>query len=365
MSEIRDKRYTLIFRKTLQPVQLHQLGWKIHYIGNYAPVVEASLSSSQLKQVQNLPHLLAIQEDQKFTLPYFTVDRVVSFPDRIVIQNKVVPQIFPWNIARVIGHRRPNSGEGIRVGILDTGIDLQHPDLKGNIKGGINVISPHQLPYDDNGHGTHIAGVVGALNNQFGVVGVAPKVSLYAIKVLNAAGHGVISDLIKGIEWAIAKRLHIINISISGGRRVPLALVKAIQAAVRHGIIVVAAAGNSGNVWGIGDTVEIPARLPWVLSVAALNFYNRREPYSATGKVDIAAPGSRIISTYSHKRYAILSGTSMATAHVTGALAIYRRAFPKVPSHQLKQILLSRAIDLPPKGKDPFTGAGLVQVKIP
>jgi minor extracellular protease Epr len=159
--------------------------------------------------------------------------------------------------------------------------------------------------------------------------------------------------------------LHIINISISGGKKAPLALVKAIQTAVQRGIIVVAAAGNSGNVLGIGDTVEIPARLPWVLSVASLNIYNQRDSYSATGKVDIAAPGSRILSTYLDKRYAILSGTSMATAHVTGALAIYRRAYPSLPSRQLKQILLSRAIDLPPKGKDPFTGVGLVQVKIP
>lgn len=364
MSEIKDKRYTLVFRKILQPSQLKQLGCKIHYIGNYTPIVQASLTSSQLKQVRNLPHLLSIQEEQPFSLPYYKVNKIVSYKDRLVIQNKVVPQILPWNIARVIGNKRVNNGEGIRVGVLDTGIDYTHPDLKDNVKGGINIIAPHRPPYDDNGHGTHIAGVIGALNNHIGVVGVAPKVSLYAIKVLNAMGNGVITDLIKGIEWAIARRMHIINVSISGGRKVPLPLVKAIQAAVRHGIIVVAAAGNSGNMWGKGDTVEIPARLPSVISVAALNFYNRREYYSATGKIDIAAPGSRILSTYSHKRYAILSGTSMATAHVTGALAIYRKAYPQLSSQQLKQVLFKRAIDLPPKGKDPYTGVGLVQVKI-
>jgi len=364
MSGTGERRYTLIFRKSLQPGQIERLGGKIHYIGTYSPTVTASFSSSELKRVRKLPDLVSIQEDQTLKLPFYKVEKVVLSIQRVLAKKTVHPQICPWNITRVVGNKRPNDGQGVRVGILDTGIDLHHPDLKSNIKGGINVISPHTLPHDDNGHGTHIAGVVGALNNQIGVVGVAPKVSLYAIKVLNATGNGVISDLIKGIEWAIAKRMHIINISISGGRIVPAALARAIQAAVNHGIMVVAAAGNSGNRLGRGDTVEIPARLPWVLSVAALNHLNQREAYSATGKVDIAAPGSRIFSTYSHQRYAILSGTSMATAHVTGALAIYRKAFPNASANVLKKLLLSRAIDLPPKGFDPLTGAGLVQVRI-
>ena len=110
-----------------------------------------------------------------------------------------------------------------------------------------------------------------------------------------------------------------------------------LQAAVKRGILVVAAAGNTGTPAGTGDTVSVPARLDPVISVAALNRNNGREPYSATGKVDLAAPGSQILSTYSFRRFAILSGTSMAAAHVSGVLAIYRAAYPRMDANELKK----------------------------
>lgn len=295
-------------------------------------------------------------------LPYFKVDRILTKVHIFDQRQATISQIVPWNITRVIGKRRVNNGKGVKVAILDTGIDLQHPDLVENIKGGVNIIDPARRPQDDNGHGTHIAGVIGALNNQFGVVGIAPKVSLYAVKVLDASGSGMITNLIKGIEWAIAHRMHILNISISGGKIIPPALAQAIQAATNQNMLVVAAAGNAGNATGTGDTVEIPARIQPVISVAALTRTNRRATYSATGKVEIAAPGSQILSTYLHHRYAVLNGTSMAAAHVTGALALYRSAYPRASASALKKMLFARAIDLPPQGRDPLTGVGLVRV---
>ncbi|MFC7441312.1 S8 family peptidase [Laceyella putida] len=295
-------------------------------------------------------------------LPYFKVECVLT-KARIFDQRRATTrQITPWNITRVIGKGRVNHGKGVRVAVLDTGIDLKHPDLVANIKGGINIIDPTRYPQDDNGHGTHIAGVIGALNNHFGVVGIAPRVSLYAVKVLDASGSGTISNLVKGIEWAIANRMHILNISISGGKIIPPALTLAIQAATNRNMLVVAAAGNAGNAAGMGDTVEIPARIQPVISVAALTRANRRASYSATGKVDIAAPGSQILSTYSNGRYAVLSGTSMAAAHVTGVLAIYRAVYPRASASTLKNLLYGRAIDLPPQGIDSYTGRGLVQI---
>ncbi|MGA8941306.1 MAG: S8 family peptidase [Thermoactinomyces sp.] len=355
-------KYHFLFKSTAHPEKIKALGGNIQYIGRYTPTVIATFKHPQkIRKLRYDPELIEISRDRSLKLPYYRVEKVYKASAAATVPMAVSKQVLTWNIARVIGRRRLNSGSGVRVGVIDTGIDLNHPDLKTNIKGGVNILTPHAAPQDDNGHGTHIAGIIGALNNQFGVVGIAPRVSLYAIKVLNAAGNGTISNLVRGIEWAIANHMHILNISISGGKLTTPLLEYVIQSAVKRGIIVVAAAGNSGTPSGTGDTVSIPARIGSVVSVAALDRNNRREPYSATGKVDISAPGSRILSTYSYRRFAILSGTSMAAAHVSGALAIYRAAYPHMGSQELKQMLFSRAIDLPPKGRDPLTGAGLVQ----
>lgn len=361
---LQRRLYTFIYRSVPKPEQIKSLGGKIQYVSKYSPTVTASISRKHLLQLKYDPDLLYVEEDKTLSLPFHRVEKVVTSSAWIKGNQLVKKQVIPWNIYRVLGGNRLNSGAGIRVGVIDTGIDLTHPDLAANIKGGVNIVTPKKPPQDDNGHGTHVAGIIGALNNTIGVVGVAPQVSLYAIKVLNSSGSGSLTDLIQGIEWGIANRMHILNISISGGNIIPPALAQVVRAAVKRGIIIVAAAGNAGTASGKEDTVVVPARLEAVIAVAALNKDNRREPYSATGRsVNIAAPGTQILSAYSRRRYAVLSGTSMATAHVSGVLAIYRRAFPKESVTGLKRILEQRAIDLPPKGIDPLTGAGLVQAR--
>ena len=354
--------YHLLLRSTAHLKKIKAAGGNIRFIGKYTPAVIVSFKHPhQVRRIYKNPEWIGIAKDQLLTLPYYKVNKVIKASVLYPKHKMVNHQVMTWNIARVIGKRRLNSGTGIRVGVIDTGIDFNHPDLASNIKGGVNILSPSLRPQDDNGHGTHIAGIIGALNNHFGVVGVAPKVSLYAIKVLNASGKGTISNLIRGVEWAIANRMHILNISISGGTLTTPLLDYVLQSAAKHGILIVAAAGNTGTPAGTGDTVSVPARLEPVISVAALNRNNGREPYSATGKVDLAAPGAQILSTYSYRRFAILSGTSMAAAHVSGALAIYRAAYPRLDSHEIKKMVFKRAIDLPPEGRDSWTGMGLVR----
>lgn len=357
--------YTFLYRSVSKPDQIRAAGGTVHYVSKYSPLVHASFSDAeQLLRLKSDPDLIQIEEDSHLSLPFHRIEKVMKASAVSNRHQKIDRQVLPWNILRVLGGSRLNSGAGIRVGVIDTGIDLNHPDLAANIKGGVNFVTPSSPPHDLNGHGTHIAGTIGALNNAIGVVGVAPKVSLYAIKVLNVFGHGTLTNLIKGIEWGIANRMHILNISISGGKTIVPALQRAVNTAMKHGILVVAAAGNAGTPSGLTDTVEVPGRIPSVIAVAGLNQQNRREPYSATGSmVDIAAPGTRILSTYTNKRYAVLTGTSMATAHVSGVLTLLRYAFPHQPAATLKQIMQNRAIDLPPKGKDRFTGVGLVQAR--
>lgn len=299
--------------------------------------------------------------DQKVSLPSPEVKSIIPAV-QVAARNRKKP--INWNILHVLNrHPHRMDGANVKVGVLDTGIDFDHPDLKGNIKGGINIVQPVKPPLDDHGHGTHVAGIIAAENNGTGVVGVAPGVSLYAIKVLDQNGSGTLKTLMKGIEWGIAHGMHILNMSISGGKMIFPNLRHVVNKAARCGILIVAAAGNNGLTSGEGDNVQVPARLPEPVAVAALDRNNKRGYFSSTGPaVDIAAPGVNILSTYLHNRYAVLSGTSMSAPHVTGIAAILKQKNPSAIPRMIREILLQRAKDLPPPGHDWHTGAGLIQL---
>lgn len=273
-------------------------------------------------------------------------------------------QMVPWNISRVLGGTSPppRGGNNVRVGIIDTGIDLKHPDLAANIKGGINLIDPHKPPQDGHGHGTHIAGIIGACDNGFGVVGIAPSVSLFVIKALNDKGNGPLSRVIRGIEWAVRQQLDILNISFNGNISAKQPLAHAVKKAVQHGLLLVTSAGNNGRPTGGGDTIQLPARLSLPIAVGALTHRNNRAPFSAAGsKLDICAPGVKILSTFPNNRLARLSGTSMAAAHVTGVAALLKQAHPNANSLQLKRMLKRQAVRMP--GTLGKVGVGLVQYR--
>jgi subtilisin len=274
-------------------------------------------------------------------------------------------QNLTWNIERIDAPAswEISTGDPIKVGVIDTGIDLSHPDLKDNIKGGYNAIYPGKSPNDDNGHGTHVAGIIAALNNDIGVVGVGPKIDLYAIKVLNARGSGSLSDVIEGLDWAVSNGIQVVNMSLGTSRNVR-SFREAILNAYNAGVTIVAAAGNSGG------PVEYPAAYPEVIAVSATDSNDRIAYWSSRGpEVDLAAPGVRIYSTYKGKTYATLSGTSMAAPHVTGAAALVIHTKKcdldsncTCTPAEVKQILEQTAIDLGDPGKDNLYGSGLVNV---
>lgn len=303
-------------------------------------------------------------------------DRIKTDRDvKALVENilcSISAEITPWNITRV--NATPTvwsttTGDLVKVGVIDTGINLSHVDLKANIKPGINTINTRKSPNDDNGHGTHVAGIIGALDNDVGVIGVAPKADLYPIKVLNAAGSGTLADLIEGIQWAIDKQLDVISMSLSFGTATEEQLVPLhtyITKAYNAGITIVAAAGNSATTF-----TSYPARYPEVLSIAATDINDDPAYFNSVGKIDFSAPGVNIYSTYK-KSYAYLSGTSMATPHVTGvvALIISQSRFDldedsKVEPAEVKQALMDAALDIGPSGFDQTTGHGLVQVPLP
>lgn len=250
-----------------------------------------------------------------------------------------------------------NKGTGIRVAVIDTGIDYTHPDLAANVKGGWDFVNKDDNPMDDHGHGTHVSGTIAARDDNSGVVGMAPEASLYGLKVLSASGSGYADDVARALEWCITNNIQVVNMSLSGGYS--SVLESACSKASQAGIILVAAAGNSGTSSGTGDTVGYPAKYATVIATAATDRSDLRAAFSSTGPaVEIAAPGVSVYSTYPGGRYVSMSGTSMACPHVAGAAALILGA--GIPAANVRSLLQSTADDLGTAGRDEWYGYGLL-----
>lgn len=227
-----------------------------------------------------------------------------------------------------------SKGAGIVVAILDTGIDTEHPDLKDQIIGGRNFTDEGSVDdfTDGNGHGTHVAGTIAAAENESGVVGVAPEAKLLICKVLGSDGSGSDSNIIKAIKWATdwrgknGERVRVVNMSLGSPYNDPR-LYKAILQACAEGIIFCVASGNEGDneKQGGQETYEYsyPALYNECVTIAACD-ENRKLAYFSNAhlQVDLIAAGVNVLSTYPKSGYATLSGTSMATPHISGAFAL-------------------------------------------
>ncbi|NLZ54989.1 MAG: S8 family peptidase [Thermoanaerobacteraceae bacterium] len=264
-------------------------------------------------------------------------------------------QEIPWGIKKVGAPSvwKDTMGKGVRVGIIDTGVDPNHPDLKDNVKMAGWVLDCQNI-IDDNGHGSHVAGTIAALDNDIGVVGVAPKVEIYAVKAFTKSGRGNVSDVIEGLNWCVKNKVQVINMSF--GFKDSKALEKAIKEVYKRNIVLVAAAGNSGG----NNSVMYPAGYPEVIAVAASNSDDKVAWFSSGGEqVDVIAPGVGILSTYKNGGYKSMSGTSMACPHVTAACALILSKSNLDPKG-VKEVLINTAKDLGhSKTKQ---GAGLIDV---
>jgi hypothetical protein len=201
-----------------------------------------------------------------------------------------------------------------------------------------------------------VAGTIAGLNNDVGIVGVAPAIDLFSVKVMDSSGSGTYSQLIEGIEWSIQNDMDIISMSL-GGTVDSIALHHAIKKAYDNGILVVSAAGNNGK----GENNELyPAKYTEVLSVGAVNPTHIRATYSSTGDgIDLVAPGTNILSTTIDGGYGTLSGTSMAVPHVTGAAALLLSKDKKLSVEKIKNLILTTAT---PLGEKNEYGNGLLNV---
>ncbi len=232
------------------------------------------------------------------------------------------------------------TGKNAVIAILDTGCDTNHSDLRENIIGGYNFTSEHggdvSIVEDLNGHGTHVAGIIGANKNNRGIIGIAPEAKLLILKILNKEGTGNVKGLIDGINYAVdwvgpnREKVNIISLSL-GMKNKSEELHKAIKEAIIHDISVVVAAGNEGD--GDLDSLEYsyPAGYDEVISVGAITRDIKVTYFSNTNEyVDLYAPGEKIKSTFIKDDFVELSGTSMAAPHVAGALALLRNKYNSI-----------------------------------
>lgn len=264
-----------------------------------------------------------------------------------------------------------STGAGAVVAVVDTGIDVSHPDLAGRIGPGWDFVDGDSTPQDGNGHGTHVSGIVAAdANNGIGVDSVAPGASIMPVRVLDNSGSGSDADVSQGIEWATDHGADVINLSLGGtvptsGLGVPDAITAAVQRAVDHGIVVVAAAGNDGLPFCENNSLGGK-----VLCVGAVDKRGNRSFFSSFGSgVSLVAPGGSdmpgtdedILSTWNDGGYQELAGTSQATPHVSGVAALLVSL--GVRGQAAVQRILATATDVGTPGPDVQFGAGVVNAQ--
>jgi subtilisin family serine protease len=245
-------------------------------------------------------------------------DKILSIDIPAVSLNTASAQFIPWGVQRV-GY---GSGRGKTAWIIDTGIDLSHPDLNVDAARSKTFIKCKTSPQDDNGHGTHVAGIIGAIDNDLGIVGVAAGASLVALKALDDKGSGAVSDVILALDWVSShgKAGDVVNMSL-GGIGISASLDKLVYSVSMKGIYFALAAGNESS---NADTIS-PARVnsPYVFTVSGMNAEDLWAGFSNFGSsVDVCSPGINIYSTFLNGKYASMSGTSMAAPHVAGLLLI-------------------------------------------
>ena len=260
------------------------------------------------------------------------------------------------NIHAPQGWDLSTGSSSVSIAIVDTGVDLNHLDLAGKLVAGYDFVNNDANPQDDNGHGTHVAGIAAAsTNNALGIAGITWGARIMPVKVLNASGEGTYANTATGVIWAVDHGAQVINLSL-GGTGPSSVLEDAINYAHSKGAVIVAAAGNGGK-----NFVFYPARYPNVIAVARTDSSNNWDGSNYGPEVDLAAPGTSIYSTviggYDYK-----SGSSMATGFVSGLAAILKGVSNGTSPDTIESQMESTALDIEFAGWDEYTGAGLIQM---
>jgi hypothetical protein len=346
------------------------MGGSVKYTYHLVPAIAATLPEPAISALQGNPHVTRVEPDRQMRALDTELDNA-------------------WGVTRIGAgtvHDGGNKGAGVKLAIIDSGMNYNHPDLNDNYAGGYDFVQSDEYPMDVYGHGTHVAGTACAEDNDngdpdgpYGVVGVAPACALYGLRVLDDAGYGDASDLIAAMQWAVDNGIEVANLSLGWDLNPGDTVKAAFDNAEAAGLVIVAAACNNGNPPGKGDNVCYPALYDSVIAVAATDASDLRASFSSTGaQVELAAPGVSVFSTWNddtgyydpqpmcrtvegvQECYKYGSGTSMASPHVAGTAALILAANPNWTNDQVRAQLRATADDLGATGWDPQFGFGLV-----
>ncbi|AWE06347.1 hypothetical protein DCE79_02640 [Lysinibacillus sp. 2017] len=311
-------------------------------------MLSITISTEQLEQLKQQEGISLIEENQTFSIQSHALFKVAT--DDTTEKDR-------WNLKAVNANKAWEdgfTGKGIKIAIIDSGVAM-HSDLK--ITEGVSFVGNSFT--DGHGHGTHIAGIIAAQHNGFGVAGIAPNAEIYAVKAIEDDGLGDVNTIIQAIDWSIQNGMDLINLSF-GDLETSDALHEAIKKAKQAGILVIAASGNEGNVQGTGNTMIYPARHEEAIAVSSVNKNLQRSSFSSTGATnDFAAPGEEIYSTYLNGQYATYQGTSLAAPHIVGLFALLMEQFPYFNADELYAAMKLYTEDLGTPGFDEWYGFGL------
>lgn len=330
---------------------LVQAGGELVYRYTIVPALAVRLSAAGAEALARNPRVLRVEPDVRA----YAIDAELD---------------AAWGVKHIGAggvHDAGNQGGGVRVAVIDTGVDGAHPDL--TVAGGYNFVSRNGNWADDNGHGTHVAGTIAARDNGAGVVGVAPGVTLFALKVLDAGGGGNFTDIVAALDWCVRNDVHVTNNSYGSSIDPGVTVHDAFDAAAAAGVLHIAAAGNAGTRAGKGDNIGYPANYASVSAVAAVDAADARASFSSTGAAaELAAPGVGIYSTWPGGGYQTLNGTSMASPHAAGAAAlVWASGITDANgdghlNDEVRGRLVETAHDLGAGGWDALYGYGLIDL---
>lgn len=268
---------------------------------------------------------------------------------------------YQWNLTQIfaeIGWDITSGTEDIAIAILDSGVDPEHEDLKERILIGYNAFENNAEFHDDNGHGTHVAGITAATtNNAIGIAGVSWFNPILPVKVLNEDAEGTAFEVASGILWATDHGAKVINMSLGDSFNSKI-IYDAIKYAYKNDVVLIAAAGNENE-----ETPMYPAAYEEVIAVSAVDNRRHKAIFSNYGDhIDVTAPGEHIPSTFLDNSYVMMSGTSMAAPHVAGLAGLIRSIKPKLTNCEVADIIRLSASDIGPSGFDPYYGHGEINV---
>ena len=326
----------------------------------HLPIIDSSVVFIKSKDIEKLKEDIDVE--------YIEIDQLV-YPLEVISPENITSfsEIVTWAVERVnaLEYHQITKGNGIKIAIIDSGANVNHPDLINNIKTGYNFIDNNYDVSDDCDHGTCVSGVIAAESNDFGMLGIAPQSFIYPLKVMHKISgnrcSGYSSDIVQAIEWSIENNMDIINLSLGSPSQL-YSVGIALDAAYDAGILIVAAAGNDGtkSTCDDDDCVHYPAKYDSAIAVAAMTWTDTIASYSSRGpEVELTAPGTSVYTTASNGEYRWFSGTSCAAPIISGVAALLMAKYPEKTNVEIREKLIEICTDLCEVGRDVSSGYGI------